>query len=149
MHMNLLYDAKIVVVEAAAAAGQTALTTDIVDTQGFDSIAFLALLGDVSDTSVLTLTAKTNSADHLTVPTPITLADTATFTAGASDADSKILMLDLHMPRDRYVWAVLTRTTADAIVGGIIAILYNAHGRPVTQDATVIASAFANDPASA
>lgn len=147
--INLYHDAKFIVVEAAAAAGQTELVTDVVDTQGYDSIAFIALMGDVTDTSVLTLTAKTNTANSVSSPTPVTLADTATFTAGASDADSKILMLDINKPRARYVFASLTRTTANAVVGGVIAVLYNAHNRPVTQDATVIAGTFTNDPASA
>lgn len=147
--MNMLYDTKWMVVEAAAAAGQTELVSDVVDMQGFDSVCFVALMGDVSDTSVLTLTAKTNTADSVSSPTPTTLADTATFTAGASDADSKILMLDLNKVRDRYVFLSLTRTTANAVVGGVIAILYNAKNRPTTQDATVIASTFSNDPAGA
>jgi hypothetical protein len=148
-HMNFLHDAKILYVEAAAAAGTTELVTDVVDTTGFESIAFVVLLGDVTDTSVLTLTAKTNSANSVSSPTPVTLADPVTFTAGASNADNKLLVLDLHRPRDRYVFASLTRTTANAVVNGIIAILYNAAQHPVTQDAVVIASKFKNDPPSA
>lgn len=149
MHMNFLYDCKIIPVEPAAAAGQTTLTTDVVDMRGFDSIAFIAYLGDVSDTSVLTLTGKTNTANSVSSPTPTTLAQTVTYTAGATNADSKLLVLDLHRPRDRYVFATLTRGTANAVVNGIIAVLYNASERPVTQHADVIASAHENDPASA
>lgn len=144
--INLSKDTKMIVVEAAAAAAQTELVTDVVDMQGFSSIAFIALLGDVSDTSVLTLTGKTNTANSVSSPTPVTLASPATFTAGATDADSKILRIDLHKPRARYVFASLTRTTADAVVGGIIAVLYNPVNSPVTQDATVIADSFVNDP---
>lgn len=149
MHMNFLYDCKVVPVEPYAAAGQSTLTTDVVDMQGFDSVAFIAYLGDVSDTSVLTLTAKTNTANSTSSPTPTTLAQTVTFTAGASNADDKLLVLDLHKPRDRYVFATLARATANAVLNGIIAVLYNADQKPVTQDASVIASAHENDPASA
>lgn len=147
MHMNFLKDAKFLAVENAAAAGQTTLTTDVVDTRGFDSICFIVKLGDVDNTSVLTLTAKTNTADSTSSPTPTTLADTVTHTADATDADNKLLILDIHKPRDRYVFATLARATADAVVDGIFVILYNAHEKPVTQDATVIASALLNDPA--
>jgi len=62
----------------------------------------------------------------------------ATFTAGASDADSKILAVEHHKPLKRYARAVLTRTTQNAVVGGIIAILSGPRVAPVSQDATVI-----------
>ena len=145
MKMNFLYDAQFVSVENAAAAGTSTLTTDIIDMQGFDSIAFIVKLGDVTDTSVLTLTGLTNDTNDTVTPT--TLADTVTFTAGASDADDKNLILDLHMPRQRYVYATLTRATANAVVDGIFAILYNAHEKPVAIDAATIASDHVNDPA--
>ena len=144
--MNFLNDCKVMVVEAAAAAGQTELVTDVIDMSGYDSVAFILMTGDVSDGSVLTVTGKTNSANSVSTPTPTTLSDTATFTAGASDADSKVLILDLYKVREQYVFASITRTTADAVIGGVIAVLYNARNRPVTQDATVIASTFVNDP---
>lgn len=147
MNMNFLKDAKIIRVENSAVAGTSALTTDVVDTRGFDSIAFVAVLGDVTATSVLTLTGKTNTADSVSSPTPVALTDTATFTAGASDADNKMMILDIQKPRARYVFAVLTRADANAVVDGIFAILYNAQEKPVTADATVLISASLNDPA--
>ena len=147
MHMNISREVKFSVVEAAAAAGQTLLTTDVVDTQGFESVAFLALTGDVSDTSVLTMTAYTNDTNDTVSPTQTVAA--VTFTADATNADNKALLLDLHRPRERYVYATLSRGTANAAVSGIIAILYNGTERPLEQHASVIASAFYNDPASA
>lgn len=147
MNMNMLHDAKIVPVKAAAAAGQTTLTTDVVDTQGFDSVCFIAYLGDVTDTSVLTLKGYTNDTNDTVTPTE--LATNVTFTAGATDADNKLLVLDLNKPRQRYAYATLARGTANAVLNGIIAVLYNAHEKPVTQSADVIASAHVNDPAAA
>lgn len=147
--INLLKDAKVVRVANAAAAAQTALDTAVVDTQGYDSVAFVALLGDVTATSILTLTAKTNTASSTSSPTPVTLAEATTtpFTAAAADADNKLLIVDVNKPRARYVFATLTRTVANAVVDGVIAILYNKHDRPLSaQDASVLASVFANDP---
>lgn len=140
--MNLSKDIKITVVEAAAAAAQTELVTDVLDMSGYEGVMFIALLGDVTTTSVLTLTVKGNSANSVSTPTPVTQKATDAFTAGASDADSKVLLVDVYKPALRYVFGSLTRTTADAIVGGIIAIQYGARSKPTTQDATVIASAF-------
>lgn len=133
---------KVTVVEAAAAAAQTELVTDVLDMSGYEGVIFMALTGDVTATSVLTLTVKGNSANSVTTPTPITQKATDAFTAGAATADSKVIMVDVFRPTLRYMFASLTRTTADAIVGGIVAIQYGAHNKPTTNDASVIASAF-------
>jgi hypothetical protein len=140
--MNLSKDIKITVVEAAAAAGTTELVTDILDMSGFDGVMFLALTGDVTASSVLTLTAKANSANSVSSPSPVTQKATDAFTAGAADADSKVLMVDVYKPTLRYVFASLTRADQNAVVGGIIAIQYGAASKPTTQSASVIASAF-------
>ncbi len=140
MH-SLLKNVKVTVVEAAATAGQTELVSDILDMQGWDGVMFIALLGDVTDTSVLTLTVKGNSANDASTPTPVTQG-AATFTAGATSADNKALIVDIGSPMLRYIFASLTRTTANAVVSGIIAIQYNAALKPTSQDASVIASTF-------
>lgn len=140
--MNLSKDIKITVVEAAAAAAQTELVTDVLDMSGYEGVMFIALTGDVTSGSVLTLTVKGNSANSVSSPTPVTQKATDAFTAGATDADSKVLMVDVYKPALRYVFGSLTRTTQDAIVGGIIAIQYSAKSKPTTQATSVIASAF-------
>ena len=137
---NFLTSHKLAVVEAAAAAGQTTLTSDVVDMKSFRNCAFLALLGDVSDTSVLTLTLQLGDESDGSDMADTELA--ATFTAGASDADSKLLAVECQSPAKRYVRAKLTRGTANAVLGGIIAIQSQPHTLPTTQDATVIASDF-------
>lgn len=140
--MNLSKETKITVVAAAATAATTAVTSDVLDMSGYDGVMFIALLGDVTSGSKLTLTAKANSANSTSSPTPITQKATTEFTAGASDADSKAIVVDLYRPTLRYVFAELARTTQNAVVGGIIAIQYCAKTKPTSHDATVIASAF-------
>lgn len=140
--MQLTNDVKITVVSPAAAAAQTAINSSVLDMEGYEGVMFIALLGDVADTSVLTLTAKGNTANSVSSPTPVTQKATDAFTAGAATADSKALVVDVYKPTLRYQFANLTRTTADAIVGGIIAIQYQAHNKPTTNDASVIASAL-------
>ena len=49
---------------------------------------------------------------------------------------------DVYDPMLRYMFASLTRTTANAVVGGIIAIQYKDGFRPTSQHASVIASAL-------
>jgi hypothetical protein len=140
--MNLSKDVKITVVAAAAVAATTAVTSDVLDMSGFDGVMFIALLGDVTATSVLTLTAKSNTANSTSSPTPVTQKATSAFTAGASDADSKAIIVDVSDPTLRYAFAELTRATQNAVVGGIIAIQYGASNKPTTHAASVIASAF-------
>ncbi len=139
---SMLKNVKVTPVAASSAAATTEVLTSVLDMSGFDGVMFIALLGDVTATSVLTLTAKGNTASSTSSPTPVTQVATAAFTAGASDADDKALVVDVYDPALRYVFASLTRTVANAVVNGIIAIQYKAEYRPTTQAATVIASAM-------
>lgn len=140
--MNISKAIKITRVANAAAAAQTEVLSSVLDMQGFDGVMFVALLGDITATSVLTLTVKGNSANSTSVPTPVTQAATAAFTAAASDADNKVLVVDIYDPALRYVFASLTRTVANAVVDGIVAIQYMANQKPTTHDASVLASAI-------
>lgn len=144
--LNLSKEAKVIVVEGASVAGTTTVVSDIIDMQGYDSVCFIGLLGEVLDTAVIALNVKGNSANHLTVPTPTAYAGGAGGTATATSADNKSVITDVNKPRDRYVWAELVRGTANVVVNGIIAILYNGSNRPNLPDATNFATAFLNDP---
>lgn len=140
--MNLSKNVKLSVIAAAAAAGTTAIDSAVLDMQGYTGVMFIALLGDVTDTSVLTLTAKGNSANSTSSPTPVTQLATLPYTANATTADSKAIVLDVFDPVLRYVFVTLTRATANAAVGGIVALQYGPDQRPTVHDATVIASNF-------
>lgn len=140
--MNLSKACKITRAANSSAAAQTEVLTSVLDMQGYDGVMFVALLGDVTATSVLTLTAKGNTASSTSSPSPVTQIATAAFTAAASDADNKVLIVDVYDPALRYVFASLTRTVANAVVDGIVAIQYMADLKPTTHDATVLASAI-------
>ena len=143
---NFLENCKLAVVEPSAAASQTTATSTTVDMLGFDTCTFLALLGDVTTTAVLTLTVHhSDAASSGFVATDLT----TTFTAGATDADDKLLALEITYPVKRYLRAALTIGTANAVLGGVIAIQSNPSTGPVTQDATVIASSQSSIAATA
>lgn len=133
---NLLNSVETIRVANAAAAAQTAVESAAVDTAGKVGVRFTAALGDVTTGSVLGLKAqfRDDSGDSWE-----DVDGALAFTAGASDADHKLLILDVVRPEKRYVRAVLTRTTANAVVDGIIADVYNVD-RPAEQGATVLAS---------
>ena len=136
--INLLPNVEFVVVEAAASAGQTELTTDVIDMAGWRGVVFVAHLGDVTTGSVLGFVVDHSDTgvgawDDLEGP--------LAHTAGASDADNKLLVLDVCRSEKRYLRARLSRSAANAIVGGIVAIKYGGTQFPIEQGATVLASA--------
>jgi hypothetical protein len=140
--MNLIKDINVVRVQNAAAAGTTTLTSSVIDMTGYDGVVYVALLGDVTINSVLTLTAKENTING-TTGTP-TSGPAATYTdADGTTADNKMLVVDEYRPQKRYSYCTLARATANAAVDGIIAIQYRSTKKPSTLDASVIASNFA------
>jgi len=145
--LNFVHDLDVLRVANAAAAAQTDLATTVVDMQGYDSVAFIALLGDVSDGSELSLTLSTNAANSTAGATETVAA--VSYTAGAADADNKLMVIDAMKPRQQYVFATLARGTANAAIDGILAVRYNGNERPELLGSTVVASAFFNDPADA
>ncbi len=128
-------DCKITRVNTGTVAGVTDPDTDRVDMSGFDSVMFIWLLGDVTSGSVLQAVAKSNAADSASNST--TEKSGTSITAGASDYDAKMLIVDLHRPTLRYAYSTLIRDTQNAVVDGCIAIQYNAKSRAVTQGSTV------------
>lgn len=144
--MNLSKSTKLTRVANSAVAATTDVTSSVLDMSGFDGVMFFAMLGDVTSGSVLQLTVKQNTANSTSSPTPtaITGGATTSVTAGASNYDNGVLMVDVFRPQNRYVFAVLSRGTQNAVVDGIIAIQYMASHRPTIQDATtILQTAFA------
>ena len=145
---NFLDNCKVSYVSGAVAAGQAATASDIVDMNGWDGVVFIALTGDATSGSVLTLAAQQNELNA--TGGMATLTGTATYTAlSATDADSKALVLDVQKPNKRYVRAVFTTATQDSVKNGIIAIQYRGTHLPAVQDDSVIASALIYDAAEA
>lgn len=145
--LNLAHAAAILPLLGAAAADTTVLNSGVVDTQGFDSVAFIVHLGDVADTSELILTAL--AGDESDGSDLELLNASANFTADADSADDSLMLIDIQAPRSRYVSARLNRNTAGAAVNSVIAILYNSHEEPVIQSDKVVASSHINDPSPA
>ena len=143
MLQNLLKDVRIDRVGNSVAAGTTEVLSSVVDMQGYDGVCFVALLGDVTVNSVLTLTAKENTANSTSSPTPTNITDgaTAAHTATASDADNKLLVVDVVRPSKRYVFASLTRTAANAVVDGILALRYRCRDFPQGLSTTILKAA--------
>lgn len=141
----LLKNCKISRVMNSVVAGTTEQDTSVLDMTGFDSVMFIALVGDVTSGSVITLTVKENTASSTSSPTPTAVTNGATgaVTAGATDTDNKVFVVDVHNITKQYVFAALTRTTQNCVIDGVIAIQYNARSMPVTLDSSIVAAALA------
>lgn len=128
---------KTMYVEFEAVAGTSTLTTDVVDMSGYDAVRFIALTGDATSGTVLTLTSLSNTANSASGGTSEAVA---TYTSTSStDADNKLLITDVVRPAGRYVYATLARATQNCVVNGIICELYRARSLPITQDSVVLA----------
>jgi len=118
---------------SAASAGTGESTGDMIDMSGFESCLLLLHLGLATSTAVVTLTAKqgatTTSTGAATLAgTTCTVTET---TAGV--ADNQILAMDIVNPTDRYIWPIVTITTANCVIDGITAIQYGAKAAPTTH----------------
>ena len=139
---SLLKDTLVTRVMNAVAAGTSEQKSTVLDMQGFDSVMFVLLLGDVTIADVLTLTAKSNPTSSTTGGTSEGAVAAQTDPDGTSE-DNKVVVLDILRPTQRYIFADITRITANAAIDGVLAIQYNAKSMPQTQGSTVLASALA------
>lgn len=146
---NLLNNVKITRVSAdgAGAASATPTKATIIDMLGFESVMFVALMGNVLDTAALALKAAGASVNDTAQMALLT--GSAAFTAGASDADDKLLVLDVVKPPYRFIEAQIFHVTANGPFDGILAIQYNGALKPVVQGSSVIASATSDSPVAA
>lgn len=137
---SILKDCKITRVMNAVAAGTSAQSTTALDMSGYNSVIYIALLGTVTDGSILTLTAFDNAANSNSGGTAVSGGAAAAYTA-ASDSNH-YLVTDVIRPTGRYSYAQLTRTAQNAAIDGILAIQYNADTKPVAQPAALVAAAL-------
>lgn len=146
-----------------AAAGTTAVTSAVVDMQGFEEVEYEIVFGDNTSGSVVTIAAKENTASSTSSPTPtaitLTLGSSASglgtaavvtsgslvVTCGASDTDSKIVLVTLKKSAmtKRYQYVSVTPATQNAVIASITVHQRGASAVPVTQSSDVIATAYA------
>jgi len=144
---SLLRNCKIVKVLDSQADGQATNNTDIVDTQGFEGVCFITKLGAVTNAGAITMTIQqdTDSAGG----TMAALSGAQAAIASTSSDAEQSLVVDVFRPRERYARASIVRATQNSEIDAVYAILYGATALPVTQPATIDASAFVVSPAEA
>lgn len=119
----------------AGAAGATSINGSTIDMQGWESVMFIVTFGAIVSTAVTSIKAQQGMTSNLSdaadlLGTGQTIADTD---------DDKTYYIDVKDPRERYVRCVVSRATANATVGTIIAIQYGAKTVPVAAHGTAVA----------
>ncbi len=112
------------------------LTSDPVDTAGYEGVRFILGLGALAGTAVVTTKVRQGALANM--GDAADLAGTAQ--TAADDQDNKMIITEIHQPQERYVNHIVGRATANIAIDFLIVELFGVRKIPVTQDATVSAS---------
>lgn len=123
-------------VEAPAAAGTTTLTTDWVDTQGFEAVRFILGLGTLTTgaTTGTIIKAQQSAASDGTGAADL---EGTSISIDEDADDDKLVIIDIVKPRERYVAAIVDPDDVNVVFDLGIAELYGARKLPVGQDDSV------------
>jgi hypothetical protein len=131
---NFSTDCKIVIASTttACASGTSDVTSDAIDTAGFEGCTFIVPMGAITSTAVTSIKVQqcdTSGGSYSDLTgTAQTIADTD---------DDKLFYATVIRPREQYLKLVLDRGTAAATAGGIIAVLWGAANKPTTHGTNV------------
>lgn len=123
---------KLICVEAASAAAQTKIESDIVDMTGYGGIVFFTKLVSADSGAVIEMQIEGGDASNLSDKADIA----ATSVTPADDDDGEAFAVERNKPDVQYVRCIVTRTTADVALGEIWAILYDPQVSPVDNNRT-------------
>ena len=118
----------------AVAAGVTNITSDIVDTQGYDGIRFIIGFGAIVSLAVTSIKVQQGQQANM--------SDAADLTGSAQTVidtnDDKLFISDIYRPEERYLRLLTLRATQNSTVDFLLVELYKKVGKePVATDATV------------
>lgn len=144
---SFLKECKVLTVENSVDAGKATTVGEVVDTAGFDGACFIYKLGAVTDGAAVTLKIYQDATSDMAHVAEMSGASAAIATA-SSDSE-QTLVVDVIKPRERYLRPTIVTATQNAEIDWGVCILYNPDVIPVTQPATVDASALVVSPAEA
>jgi len=118
------------------AAGSSAVTSDPIDTSGFEGVRIITGFG------ALTSGAVTSQKVQQATATGGSYADLlASSITVADDDDNQITVIDIYRPQELFLKVVTSRATQNAVIDFMIVELYCSRTQPVdTADATVIST---------
>jgi hypothetical protein len=133
--MNLENSVSFIRSSAAVAAGTTLVTGDAVDMAGYEGCFFMIPIGAIVSGAVTSAKLQ-QSSDNASADAYADIAGSAVTIA--DDDDGGMAIIHIYRPRERYLKALVSRATQNAVVDGIIALRYGARKLPATDDATTV-----------
>lgn len=121
----------------AVAAGTSDQTSSAIDMQGFDGVKIYTSFGAITSGAVTSVKMQ-QSSDNGGSDTYADLAGSAVTVA--DDDDNQVVVHDIYRPRERYLKVVVDRGTQNAVIDGIVAVLYHASLQPTTDDGSTVVS---------
>lgn len=124
------------------AAGAADVTSEAVDTQGYEGVRFMIGFGAIVGGAATSIKARQGAVANMSDGAD--LAGTAQTVADTDD--NKVRIVDIFRPQERYVDLKTLRATQNSTIDFLIAELYGVRKAPVTQDATVAGSELHASP---
>lgn len=129
------------------AAGTSDVNSGVVDTMGFGGVMFVAGVGVIAASGAVTFKAQ-QSGDSGGSPDDFSDILGSALTAYGDTDDNKIVVLDIRVPKKRYVRLTTTRGDGgNSTIDFVIAILYNPAQSPPALDALTLAMEVFSEPA--
>lgn len=135
--MNQSRAEKTIRVMNAVAAGTSDQTSSVIDMQGFDGVKVYTSFGAITSGAATSVKMQ-QSSDNGGSDTYADLAGSAVTVA--DDDDNQVVVHDIYRPRERYLKVVVDRGTQNAVIDGIVAVLYHASVQPTTDDSSTVVS---------
>lgn len=135
--MNLSKNAKLIKVLAGASSAGTTLTSDAVDTEGYEGCMFF---GSIATANAGNYAKVQQSSDDGSADAYADLEGTKLATG--DDADS--FLIDVYKPRERYLKCLIVRGGVNTATGDVYALLYNPRKAPVSHGSTIDAETHAS-----
>ena len=128
---------KIVRVMNSQSVGTSNVSSSGVDASGYESVTFIVAFGAITDGTPSVKVQQ--SDDDAASDTYDDLASSSVSVGSASD-DNKMLVVEIHRPRKKFLRAFVTRGGATGcIIDGVIALLADPTYQPSALDASVVA----------
>lgn len=132
-----------VITPTAGAAGTSAINGSTIDMANFEGVGFLIQLGAIVAGAVTSVKVQQGAAANMSDAADL---EGTGYTIADSD-DEKVLFINVHKPRERYVRVVVSRGTQDATIAGASALQYGPRTLPVASHGATVLSESHVSPA--
>lgn len=136
---NLANECKWMYGQVAIAAGSSIDSDGTeLDMQNYDGAIFVVAIEDSANTGVATMTIEgsdTSGSGYAAITGAVATATSA----ADDDLNTKLLVVDIYRPANRYLHCTLTSATANIAYGTQLQFAYRGRNAPITQITAEIA----------